>query len=177
MGKTTVIASAIVMSIMLIGSAGALIVHYLSNPVTATFTVLPYEGPEPNTPNHLADCLHNGWREYTRLDGSSFENVGRCVSYVATLMCKDGSWQILARSDGSGFENQGECVQYFVRSPPQGWGPNEQVVNDFVPLDDSGFADALENESVRDDESAALAVSDDGSFEDAAVPSGEAVAE
>ena len=133
-------------------ASAALLSHYVS--ITGTITILPAE-PEPNTPNHLADCLHNGWREYTRLDGSSFENVGRCVSYVATRMCRDDGWQVLTRSDGSGFSGQSACVSYFVRMPPQdpsSWGPrvHAQDANASGVDYDSALGEHLDAESESD---------------------------
>lgn len=132
MKRTMIITITTAVVLLFVSSATAMIVGFLSNPVTATFTVLPYEGPETNLPNHIADCLHGGWMEHTRIDGSSFENQGRCVSYVATHMCRDGNWQTLTRSDGSPFMNRGQCVSYFMILPPNlpsSWSPNTQGVS------------------------------------------------
>jgi hypothetical protein len=94
-------------------SQAALLDNYLT--VTGVVTLQAPQPPDINVPIHIAQCLKNGWKNYTRLDGSLFENQGQCVSYVATNMCKDNGWKILTRDDGSKFNNQGQCVSYFVR--------------------------------------------------------------
>ena len=113
--KTIRVVAGVIVSLLVVTLASAaLLSQYVS--ITGTVTILPHE--DTNTPNHIADCFFEGWKVFTRLDGSSFENQGRCVSYVATNMCKDGSWELLVRADGSSFTNQGQCVSYFSRASP-----------------------------------------------------------
>ena len=91
-------------------SSATLLNRYVS--VSGSFNIIPYN-PPVNVPLTIQDCKDDGWMNYTRLDGSAFENQGQCVSYVATNMCKDDGWKILTMEDGSVFKNQGQCVAYF----------------------------------------------------------------
>jgi hypothetical protein len=116
-------------------------------------------------------CKDGGWQSLQRVDGTTFENQGRCVSYavqdgvlapvvpegaeeddaapeeqggsnfLAALACKDGGWQALQRADGTRFDNQGRCVSYAVRG-----GIVAAIVPvvtiSFVPSATDGFCDA-----------------------------------
>ena len=93
-------------------SHAAILSTYIS--ITGQVTIVAPEPPGPNVPETIFQCMKEGWQEYTRLDGTYFENQGLCVSYVATLMCSQDGWRILTREDGSSFRNQGQCVAYYV---------------------------------------------------------------
>jgi hypothetical protein len=93
-------------------SHAAILSSYIS--ITGQVTIIAPEPPGPNVPETIFQCMSEGWQEYTRLDGTPFQNQGLCVSYVATNMCSQDGWRILTREDGSSFKNKGQCVAYFV---------------------------------------------------------------